>query len=726
MTRVAAVHGSYELLAIVALLMAVATALLVWLTVEARRRPQRWIALFLLAMMGEMWVAPIVYLRAPSSASLVTGLSLSGAFMAGSLAVVFLAILQRGNPAEEPGASPLAGPLPLGLFEAAFVAALVLANEFLMSWVLLLTTGGTPVSGASFASFSAVVNSPWFLFTMAGEMLLSAVLLRNRVSRVLFVLLLVQSAIMVFSPTALVGATWPSLAIYVSSALMIGLFVYLLEYIYRHRQFAPAFGSYLVELVSVYGLMMAGMFVWQYFGDGTTFAISVVLEMVVVYVALARPDAFRADPGPPWQLRPHWAFALLSGVFVAEVCMGAVLSVQLDPADYLGAFPFLALAGSPGTILFDALSNAFWFFATAAASSWFLIMMGLEMGALVVLKFRETKNLENRIRLVLLMGCYAGFAVFYPSIYFALVFPNAPDPSTVAVLGWPMGFGSYPLALGVFGTVLLTYVILGSLSALFGRRVVCSVFCTAPLMYQGTAIDSMKSFNRSSPIARKYLSSRFSAAYSVTMGLVMVALVGTSLLSYLDSIGAANLYIQGTDPSVFFFIASFSVAWYVLFVAIPYAGNYNCVTMGWCYTGIISAAFQKIGPFKLKVRDKQVCWDCKTLDCAKGCPVGLVDMPGHFRQTGEFRSTKCCGVGDCVEDCPYDNLYISDVRHSIRRLLGRPETRPRALRTPTLSSRADARAALASLASPAVPPGATLLPMAGRARPTAPSAARAN
>jgi len=703
-------------LAVVAAGMAVATAYLIQLVVDARSRARVWTGLYLLAMMGEMWVAALVYLSSPSSSSLIAGLSVSGVLMVASLLPLLVA-LRRAQRVGPPPTAIQSSPVSLGLGAGIGLAVLVLANEFLMSWGLLLATGSPPVAGAPLAGFSGVVNSPWFLFTMAGEMLLSALLLRNRVSRVLLVFLLVQSAIMVFSPTALGGSTWPPVAIYVSSALMIGLFVYLFEYIYRHRQFAPAFATYLVELVGVYGLMMAGVFSWQYFGDGTTFAVAVVLEMVVVYAALARPAGFRADPGTPWQLRPHWTFALLSGVFVAEICMGAVLSVQLDPADYLGGFPFLPLAGAPGTVVLNALSNGFWFFATAAGSSWFLIMMGLEMGTLVVFKFKETKSLENRIRLLLLMGCYAGFAVFFPSIYFSLVFPSAPDPSTVAVLGWPMGIGSYPLAIGVFGVVLVTYVILGALTALFGRRVVCAVFCTAPLMYQGTALDAMKSFNRSSPIARKYLSSRLSSAYSVTMGLVMVALLGTSVLSYLDSIGATSLYILGTDPSVFFFVASFSIAWYVLFVAIPYAGNYNCVTMGWCYTGIISAAFQKIGTFKLKVRDKQVCWDCTTLDCAKGCPVGLVDMPGHFRQTGEFRSTKCCGVGDCVEDCPYDNLYISDVRHTIRRALGRPETRPRRVGASAPSRPAVAAASVG--ATPYAPPAdAVLLPMAPASRAT--------
>ncbi len=695
----------------VAATMAVVTALLIRAAVEGRTRAHAWVALYLLAMMGEMWIAGVVYLRSPSVTGLVAGIAVSGVLMVVSVVPLLAALLRQRGRAVGVALAVDAPPVALGLAGAAGIAALVLVNEFLMSWGLLLAQGATVVASGPLALLASTVTSPWFVFTMAGEMFLTAAFLRRRLSRPLLAVLLVQAAIMVFTPTAVGGSTWPALAIYASSALMIGLFVYLFEYLYRHRQFPDAFATYLVELVSVYGLMMVGVFAWQYFGDATILAVSIVLEMVVVYVAVARPLRFADGPGTPWQLRPAWTFALLSGVFVAEVCMGAILSVQLDPADYLGGFPFLPLAGSGGTVVLNALSNGFWFFATAAASSWFLIMMGLEMGTLVVFKFRETKNFENRVRLALMMGCYAAFAVFYPSIYFSLVFPNAPNPSTVPVLGWSMGIGSYPLAIGVFSTVLLTYLITGVLVALFGRRVICAVFCTAPLMYLGTTVDAMKSFNRSSPLARKYLSSRFSSAYSVTLGVVMFALVGTSVLSYLDTVGTLSVYIQGTDPSVFLFVASFSVGWYVLFVAIPYAGNYNCVTMGWCYTGIIAQAFQKVGTFKLKVRDKQVCKDCPTLDCAKGCPVGLTDMVGHFRQKGEFRSTKCCGVGDCVEDCPYDNLYISDIRHTVRRWLGRAETRPRRAGAPTPTSRFAARPSLGAAAL-APPEGAVPLPMA--------------
>ncbi len=707
-------------LAFAALAMAAATAYLVRYAVDAARRLRFWVAVFLLAMMGEMWGAAIVYLLTPTVHGLVAGLAVSGSLMVVT-AVPLLFALLRPAPAERPGAasSDLATPLRSG--HAGVLAAVVLANEFLMGWGLCLASGTAlaAVSSGTAASLAvAVVNSPWFLFTMAAEMLLTALLLYDRLPRSVSAILLAQAAIMAFSPPALGGAVWPGLAIYVSSAVMIGLFVFVFEDLYRHRVTTAAFATYLLELLGVYALMMLGLFVWIYFASGGLFALSIVAEMAVVYFALARPRAFSGPAERRWLDRPHWTFALLSFVFVAEVAMGAVLSVQLDPSDYVGGFPFLALAGSPATIALNTMSNGFWFVATAVASTWFLIMMGLEMGSLVVFKLRETRDLENRIRLVLMMGCYAAFATFYPSIYFGMLAPNQPPPTSVPVLGWSMGIGSAPLAVGVFGTLLLTYVITGALVVLFGRRVVCSVFCTAPLMYQGTTIDAMKSFNRSEPIGRKYLSSRLSGVYLATTGVVMTALVGTSVLSYLDTVGVTSVYIQGTDPSVFLFIASFSILWYALLVGIPYVGNYNCVTMGWCYTGTIAQAFQKIGFFKLKVRDRQVCKDCTTLDCAKGCPVGLTDMPGHFRQKGEFRSTKCCGVGDCVEACPYDNLYVSDVRHWVRRRLGLPETRARRTGTPMPGgSRAFGRASAAGrvgtvpLASEAI-----RLPMAGDAR----------
>jgi polyferredoxin len=666
--------------------MSVSIAYLVKWASEARTPLKAGAVVFLLLMMVGMLVGAALYFAHPSVASLVEGIWVASALMSVSVVVVFVSFLREVQSDATRSAQPPVDSQVGRLFVGS-VVVLVLANELLMGWTFQAAAGGAPnlpVAGVAALGylFTVSVNSPWFLFTMSAEMLLTAVFLRGRLSNPVVVVLVAQSFLMLFSPPALDVASWASLSVYVSSAGMIALFVFLMEFLYRHHQIGVGLSTYLVELLAVYGLMMAGLFLWLYYGDGTAFAVSIVLEMMVFFAAVVWPEKLSDPVGTPWQLRPNWAFALLAFIFVAEVFMGALLDVQLDRPGFAATFPVLPLSGPAATVLLYAFSNGFWFLATVCASTWFLVMMGVEMGALVVFKLRETRHLENRIRLSLMLGCYAAFAVFYPSVYFGLLSPNAPDPSRVPVLGWPMGLGSFPLATGVFATVLITYAVTGGLAVLFGRRVICSTFCTAPLMFQGTTIDAMKSFNRSGPIGRKYLSSRLSRTYSVTSGLVLGSLVVTSLLSYLNANGALRVSILGTDPAVFLFALYFSVLWFLMFVTIPYTGNYNCVTMGWCYTGTVVQAFQKIGFFKLKVRDRQVCRDCTTLDCAKGCPVGLVDMPGHFRTKGEFRSSKCCGVGDCVEACPYDNLYLADVRHWLRSRLGYRPAPSRSARLP--------------------------------------------
>jgi polyferredoxin len=660
---------------VAAAMVAVTAALIRW-AAGARTALRAATVLFLLAMMTGMLVGAALYFGHPGPTGLVEGFWVASGLMSASVVAVFVAFL------EEVRARAVAGdaydPVPLRWTRTfvGSIVALVFANELLMGWTFSAAAGTPigPLGAVGLAGFlGQVVNSPWFLFTMSGEMALSAWLLRGHLPRPLFLTALFQAGIMFLSPPALSGGVWVAVSVYGSSVLMIVLFVYAMELLYRKRELPGGFGAYLVVLLAVYAMMMAGVFAWQYYGNGELFALSVVLEMVLFYEAVVRPERLAAMPPFSWQLRPRWTVTVLSLVFVAELFMGAVLDLQVQPGTFYGAFGALPLTGTVGTILANAVSNGFWFVADVTASTCFLAMMGAEMGALVVLKFVETRSRETRVRLALMMGSYAAFSVFYPSIYYGLVFPGAPSGTQVPVLGWSMGIGSAALAATVFGVLLATYAITGAASFLFGRRAICSVFCTAPLMYQGTTIDAMKTFNHSSPLARKFLSSRLSTAYTATTGAVMGSLAVASAISYLNTTGRTSLYLPGSiDPTVFLFTFYFGVLWYVMFVTIPYTGTYNCVTMGWCYTGTIAQAFQKIGPFKLKVHSKEVCKACTTVDCARGCPVGLTDMPGHFRRTGEFRSTKCCGVGDCVEACPYGNLYVYDIRHWLREHLGLP------------------------------------------------------
>ena len=704
------------LLALIASGMVAVTAVLIKWAATTRSILRSGVVLFLLLMMIGMLLGALAYYLDPTESGLIAGLWIASAVMSVSVVVTFAAYLREvvQRDAEAGGAAPPAhGPsLPF----LGSVIFLVLLNEVLMGWVFGLAAGSIPASvgrgAAGFVPFlDAVVASPWFLFSMSGEMVLTTVLLRDRIPRPLLIVLLSQSLIMFLSAPALPYSVWSAWAIYLSSAAMIGLFVYLMEFIYQHRQLTPAFATYLLRLLGVYGIMMAGLFLWLAYGTALLFVVSVLVEMVVFFDAVVAHDRFHATASLPWQLHPRWAFGLLAGIFVAEVFMGALLDVQINPSGYLAALPALPLSGTAMTVVTNAFWNGFWFLALVTGSTWFLAMMGVEMGALVVFKYRETRQRELRFRLALMMGSYALAAVYFPSIYYASMFPSLPSGTTVPVLGWSMGIGSAPLATSVFVVLLLTYVILGSLTFLFGRRVVCSVFCTAPLMYQGTAIDAMKSFNRTAPVARKYLGSRFSTAYTATTGVVMVSLVAASFVSYFNTQGLINWTVGGADPTVFLFALYFGILWYILFVTIPYTGNYNCVTMGWCYTGQISAAFSRLGFFKLKVRDKNVCKACTTLDCAKGCPVGLVDMVGFFRTKGSYRSSKCCGVGSCANDCPYGNLYLYDVRHFVSEKLGIARDPPRGMRlpmarTPALRPSVAPRAAAATVGPTTSTPGA--------------------
>jgi len=706
-------------LAILAAGMAAITAYLVKWASHAKTPVQAGVVVFLLVMMIAMVGGGAIYYLHPGLSSAIEGLWVASALMSVSAFSVFVPFLRevRVHLAEPEAAAPRLQ--RVGSFTAV-VIGLVLANELLMGWTFQ-AAAGTPitVSASGLAGLAeglaGAVSSPWFLFTMAAEMALTAYFVRDRLSRPVFTILLLQAAIMALSPPALAGATWAAAAIYAGSGVMIALFVYLMEFLYRSRQLARPLSSYLVRLLVVYAIMMVGLFAWIANGSVLLFALAIVLEMLLFLEVVVRPDRIESGERAPWQLRPHWTFAVLALVFVAELFMGALLDAQVLGATYLSALPALPLAGGMSTVLYNAFYNGFWFFALTTGSTWFLMMMGVEMGALVVFKLRETRSRENRARLLLMIGCYGAFAVFVPSIYYSVVFPQLASGTAIPVLGWSMGIGSAPLAVSVFGVLLATYAILGAATFLFGRRVVCSTFCTAPLMYQGTTIDAMKSFNRTSPLARKYLGSRFSALYSTTTAVVMISLGLASVASYLDQVGRINLLILGADPTVFLFAFYFSVLWYVTFVTIPYAGNYNCVTMGWCYTGTISQAFGRLGFFRLKVRDKEVCRRCTTQDCAKACPVGLADMPRFFREKGEFRSSKCCGVGDCVEACPYGNMYFHDVRHWFRRRLGRPEVPDVAARLPMVHATPRSGGPLA-----APPSGASAIPAGAipRARPS--------
>jgi len=232
--------------------MAATTAFLIRWAAEARTPLKASTVVFLLMMMVAMVGGAALYFLSPGTTSLVAGLWLASAVMSVSVVLVFFGFLRevkaKLNDGEDRPPPVLAHPRTF----VGTVIALVVTNELLMGWTFQMAAGlpvgaGWSAAGA-LAWLVSAVDSPWFLFTMSGEMLLTSYLLRERLPRAALVILVVQSVIMFLSPPALPFATWVTGSSYLASAAMIALFVYLMEYLYRHHQLAggsPAtsFGS---------------------------------------------------------------------------------------------------------------------------------------------------------------------------------------------------------------------------------------------------------------------------------------------------------------------------------------------------------------------------------------------------------------------------------------------------------------------------------------------------
>jgi NAD-dependent dihydropyrimidine dehydrogenase PreA subunit len=557
---------------------------------------------------------------------------------------------------------------------------------FLMDLVVGWATARLPSTGPGamvlLQSIGRAVLSPGFLLLAGAEMTGLTVLYWKAIPSSLRVPLSVQSALFLLLPTAIPVSGWATWAVFPVAFAIVGLFVYLLFFAYRNRQIEKSVAGYLILLVGSLAVLSAGLFFWSVYGFAYLLAIAVGLQAAVfVRGWLCRP-APEGEPGLLWQFNAFWTFRLLLSVVAAELFLGATLDARTWGAQFLGVVPFLPLDGNPLLLVGHAFYNLLWFLAATSISAWFLILLGVCMGALVVPKFRTLQHREQKIRLALMMGAFAVAGVYIPSMWTSTPLLHNAALANWPVLGWGMGLRTGgPFATSFFAGILVMYALVGSLSVLFGRRAICSVMCGAAMMFQGTTISAMTTFNRSSRIGRIFLGSRFSTAFTVTSSLALVSLVGISVLPYLHLLNASN------ETLILPFLFYFGTLWIVMFVSIPYVGNYNCSTTGFCHWGSLSMVFSRVGFMRVQAKDPAVCRACTTYDCAKACPVALVDMPLQLQATGQFRSAKCIGAGECIEACPYDNLYIHDVRHWVRQKLwpSRTVDRPLPVVQPTAS-----------------------------------------
>ncbi len=537
----------------------------------------------------------------------------------------------------------------------AFSLSLVIA-EGAMGALIYSLLHGSP------SSFNNAIDSPWFVFVMEAEMIFSIVISYKKMASYKRLYLLVFLLLMPLFPSLYVS-DYP--IIWLSSIVMIVGTVLIFDTLYRFRMRKGPEVYISMEMIGLFALMMASQF--YFFVSGSWLFFDVVMVLAMIWFL------FRVFVDPPKRISylssRNIAFLLVLLTFVMEWFMGAVLEFNQGqfPHSLGGLITNLSLGWvTPSGILpfiFDVIS----IIVTVTASVWFLIMMGLEMGFLAFRKIMVSRIRENKVRLGLMISAYAVYSIYIPS------FSSLSGSVRYIPYLWSMGIGTNgAVTNGVIVAIAGTYVVSAALSFLFGARQLCSVTCTAPMMYQGTFYDSLKVYNRSTKTGRKTLTSRISNWVKGIILTVNLVILLAAIISYFDSRSIFAWYVYGNDPSYLAYTLMFNLVWYVGFVMSPLMGTYACVNQGWCYWGTFNQLVSRFGFFKLKVRDANACVNCKTVDCALACPVGITDMRKSFIDKGEFKSFKCVGVGDCVEACPYDNIFFYDVRNVIKeRILGK-------------------------------------------------------
>ncbi|MEM0272865.1 MAG: 4Fe-4S binding protein [Thermoprotei archaeon] len=623
------------------------------------------LSVFLIVMMASMFGGAVIYFLYAGPNGLIAAVAASSAVMVIGFIPVLSTLVKLSSSVNPPLQQQWFLSRRLG--NRLLVVCLAILSELLMGWAFALASHTLSPSLGVGAQLGRAVSSYWFVFPMAGEMALSSYYFRREFERSVYTVFAFQAPIMLLTPTAIANQQWEQLSVYVGGSLMTAMFIYVFDYLYKHRKLNAAFGDYVFRVIVAYTFMMSGLFLWMAYHQLVLFDASIIMEMLIYFDTVLSPLRYAGSAQRQWLLEPNWTFRMLVAIFAAEFFMGGVFDLE-----YYGVQPFLStlqlapLTGNPLSVLGAAAYNFIQWFSLITGSAWYLIMMGAEMGSLVVFRLREIHVRETKIRLTLMLLAYAAYAVLLP--YFVIPGNQLPN---IPFVGQAMGIGTAsPVAPAFAFGLVTTYIVYGVLSFLFGSRALCSVFCTAATMYQGTFYDVMKTFNRTTKTGRKLLGSRITKTYRVASTLVWASIIVAATISYLNATGRISLTVFGEDAAQFLYSFYFNFLWYIVFLMIPFIGTYGCVTTGMCHWGMTNQWISRLGFFRLKVKDRNTCIRCPTKDCSKACPVGLTDMPGQFIAKGEFRSSKCIGVGDCVESCPYGNIYFYDVRNWIRERLG--------------------------------------------------------
>jgi|GEM_PF-3036431 len=600
-----------------------------------------------------LWGAVIYAAQSPGTASF-TAVLIAGNSMMAVAGAWLIALFLR---AEERHLTPHRWTWPV------LLAALLLGNELLMG-VAFVLLGATPAPAVGtegvVALLATAVDSVWFTAAMVANMV--ALLVWLPIDRAVRSPLLALAATVLVVPWALADPIVGALAM---AAGMTVAFVLLFSAVGGPSAVSARRLRVAVAVAAGFAAMAAGFVASLLAPPGpfaaVPFAVANLGVMAVESVWLLRwtLDGAPADDGPTLPLfrRPAATTAFLAFGFVAEWLMAAGLLLAINGPDALA----VGGGGGPVGLVATGIEQV----ALVTATPYFLGLMGLEMGALVVARMRRATERPQRVRLGLALGTYGVYTVLAPAAI-----------GTWALLpgAWPNVGALGPVSALTVPAIVASYALFVGLAFLFGRRSYCSVLCPSAVMYGGEFSQKLIPATRESPVARHHvLGGRWRG---LALGLAVgswVTLAAVVALSVWDSTYGGTFLPAGFDPSVLYAAGIWNTLWYGFFLTIPYVGMSPSRNWGFCTTGTLLGAVGALGFYRKEALDRDVCRACVTRECGQACEVGLVDMPAALARDGVFRSSKCVGAHDCEVACPYGNLVSRDVRDVVRRWLHLPD-----------------------------------------------------
>ena len=222
-------------------LMAVFAAWLVKKGSEIKAPREALKVLYPLSMMALMFISIVVYLYSPG---VLAGLVPLDMWLMLILTFFFAVFYYLGPKTLDEN---LAG-MSLKSIIIALIIALILLSEVLMAWTFALIEGTASTAGGLqgiFATLTSSSSSFWFIFMSSAEMGITLFLIRDKLPKAIGVIMASQTVIMTLSPTAIANSLWADFSLAAGSAVMIFLFIYIFEFMYKNRAISSGILNYL-------------------------------------------------------------------------------------------------------------------------------------------------------------------------------------------------------------------------------------------------------------------------------------------------------------------------------------------------------------------------------------------------------------------------------------------------------------------------------------------------